>query len=168
MTTLSNKYYLQALDAYPYELAEAMESLNYAIGSNNDNAAAHCLLGQLYMYYQNDYAKAEYHYEQALVSDLEYVITYEHYSLLLIHLNEYEKALKLISHANKLRGVNYPLMISREALVYEKQQKLLKAKTLLEQAYKESCHNEQREFLKNELERVKSKAPKKKKGEKKN
>lgn len=167
MATLSNKYYLQALDAYPYDLGEAIESLNYALSYNQENAQAHCLLGQLYMDHLKDYSKAEHHYEQALISDMHYVITYEKYSLLMISLGAYSKASKLIKHAQTIKGINQAIMLQRKALIAEVNKKYSQAKVLIKQAYNESWNEDEREFLKNELNRIKSKIPKPKKKSKK-
>ncbi len=163
INTLSNKYYLQALDAYPYDLPEALESLSYALSYESNHAGAHCLLGQLNMEQLKQYDKAMMHFEQALISDINYVATYEHYSLLLITLKEYNKAKKIIKHAYTINGLNYAIMLHHEGLLNEYQGKLLKAKELMKSAYNNSCNERERSFLKNELDRVKSKIKVKKK-----
>ncbi|NRA11714.1 MAG: hypothetical protein HRT57_07155 [Crocinitomicaceae bacterium] len=45
MSTLATQYYLKAKDNYPYDLPEAMESLEYAMSYNNEHAETHCLMG---------------------------------------------------------------------------------------------------------------------------
>jgi Flp pilus assembly protein TadD len=167
--TLSNKYYLQAYEAYPYDLTEALESLSYALSYESDHAGAHCLLGRLNMEQLKQFEKAEYHFEQALISDINNVATYEHYSMLLIILKEYKKAEKLIKHAYSIRGVNIAAMQYREGLLYEFRKNIITAKKLMKQAYDNSCNEEERSFLKSELDRVKSKlnVSKKKKSKKK-
>lgn len=160
--TLSNKYYLQAVDNYPYELSEVIESLNYAISYNSDHAGAHCLLGRLYMEELKQYEKAEHHFEQALVADLNYSVTYEHYSLLLITTGEFERALKLIEYALKIKGINISLILHRKGLVYENLGKLKKAKKIIKKAYQQAYTEEIREFLQTEHSRLKDKLKKKK------
>ena len=161
--SLSTKYYLQALEAYPYDLTETIESLSYALSYDKEHAGAHCLYGQLYMEKLRQFGKAEYHFEQALLSDFSYVVTYEYYSLLLIHIQDYKKAMKLIQYAYSLKGVNHSVMMHREALISERQKLYNRARKLMQNAYKESCDEESRRFLKDELERVKSKFKEKKK-----
>ena len=167
--SLSNKYYLQAYEAYPYYLTEALESLSYALSYESDHAGAHCLSGRLNMEQLKQFEKAEYHFEQALISDINYVATYEHYSMLLIILKEYKKAEKLIKHAYTIKGVNLAVMQHREGLLYESCENLVAAKKLMKLAYANSCNEDERSFFKKESDRVKSKlnASKKKKQNKK-
>ncbi len=155
--TLSNKCYLQALEAYPYDLTEALEALSYALSYESGHAGAHCLLGRLNMEQLMQYAKAEFHFEQALISDINYVSIYEHYSMLLILLREYEKAEKLIKHAYTIKGVNLAAIQYREGLLHEYQKNMVTAKRFMKLAYDNSCNEEERSFLKHELGRVKSK-----------
>lgn len=155
--TLSNTYYLKALENYPYDLSEAMESLSYALSYDSDHAGAHCLMGRLNMEQLKRYDLAEYHFEQAMISDINYVATYEYYALLLITLKEFDRAEKLISHSYKIKGVNLSTMQHREGLLNEYCRNLKKAKSLMKEAYDNSCCEEERGFIKNELDRVKSK-----------
>ena len=161
--TLSNKYYLQALEAYPYDLTEALDSLSFALSYENNHAGAHCLLGRLNMEQLKQFEIAEYHFEQALISDITYVATYEYFSLLLIILGEYKRAEKLIKHSYTVKGISITAMQYREGLLNEYQKNMLTAKKLMKLAYENSCNQEERTFLKNELERVKSKINAKKK-----
>ncbi len=167
--TISNKYYLQAYEAYPYDLTEALESLSYALSYESTHAGAHCLLGRLNMEQLKQFEKAEYHFEQALISDINFVATYEHYSLLLITLREFKRAETLIKHAHTIKGVNVSVMFHREGLLNEYQKNFTQAKRLMKLAYNNSCNEEERSFLKNEFERVKTKlkTSKKKKSKKK-
>jgi tetratricopeptide (TPR) repeat protein len=167
MSTLSNKYYLQAFEAYPYDLTEALESLSYALSYESSHAGAHCLLGRLNMEQLMNYEKAEYHFEQALISDINYIATYEHYSMLLIILKDYKKAEKLIQHAYTIKGANVPIMHHREGLLNEFRKNMVKARRFMKLAYENSCNEEERSFLKNELDRVKSKLNTSKKKKKK-
>lgn len=155
--SLSNKYFLEALKAYPYNLAETMESLAYALSYDSNHAGAHCLSGQINMEYLKQFETAEYHFEQALISDMNYVTTYEYYSLLLISTKDYVRALKIIKHAYGIKGINIAIMQYREALLYEHQGKLDIAKTLMKTAFKNSCNGDERNFIKKELDRIKSK-----------
>ncbi|MBP6238275.1 MAG: hypothetical protein KA270_13100 [Saprospiraceae bacterium] len=43
-----DRYLVKALDAYPYNLEEAIESLDYALSGDNNNAATLCLYGRVY------------------------------------------------------------------------------------------------------------------------
>lgn len=167
--TLSNKYFLKALEAYPYDLADAMESLNYALSYDSEHAGAHCLMGQLNMEQLKQYEKAEYHFDQALICDVNYTVTYEYYSLLSIYKKQYDKALRLIDYAYTIPAINRALMKHREAIIAEYSSRLDDAKKLMKEAYNISCNEEERGFIKLELERIKDKSgsSKKKKTKKK-
>ena len=88
---------------------------------------------------------------------MNYVSTFEHYSLLLINLKEYEKAEKLIKHAYSVKGCSNIMLMHREALVLESKKEYISARRMMKTAYSDSCNEEERKFLKDELERIKSK-----------
>ena len=56
--TLSEKYLMEALDAYPYDLPKVIEALNYALSYDAENALALCLMGQFYSEQMAQYEKA--------------------------------------------------------------------------------------------------------------
>lgn len=109
--TLSDTYYLKALDLYPYELEKVTEAFNYAISYYNDHAGAPCLLGMLNMYQLGKYFEAEKNFEKSLAGDINYPETYYYYADLLIQTGEYSRAKKLIKYGYKIKGIN----LSREA-----------------------------------------------------
>jgi tetratricopeptide (TPR) repeat protein len=140
-----------------------MESLNYALSCNSEHAGAHCLLGRLYAEQLKQFDKAEHHFEQALVSDMNYVDTYAYYSLLLITFSEYGRASKLLKYAYKVKGVSMCMLKHREALICESKKEYAPAKELMKLAFVYSINEREGNFLKVELERVKSKLNKGKK-----
>ncbi|CAG0906289.1 unnamed protein product, partial [Darwinula stevensoni] len=62
-----------ALDAYPYNLEEAIESLDYALSGDNNNAATLCLYGRVYAEQLQDYATAKTYFQDALAADIKAV-----------------------------------------------------------------------------------------------
>ena len=70
MSNLLDKYLFQALDAYPYNLEEAVESLNYALSYDDKNPIALCLMGQIYAENLRNYEEAKEYYQQALAADM--------------------------------------------------------------------------------------------------
>ncbi len=155
--TLADTYYLKALDSYPWDLEQATEALNYAIGYDNEHAGALCLLGKLNMYELCNYEEAENHYEKALVSDINYTETYYSYTDLLINIGEYERAKKLIKHAYKIKGINLARMKHYEGLIAEINGDLEKALKYMTCAYDNSYKSNEHKYLKSELDRIKSK-----------
>ena len=165
--TIADTYYLKALDLYPYELDQVTEALNYAIGYDNEHAGANYLLGILYMYQLGKYGEAETHFEKALASDINHTGTYYSYTDLLIQSGEHERAVKLIKYAYKIKGINTSRMRQREGIIAEIKGNLCKAKKYMKSAYETSYRKHEREFLKNELDRIKSKLKSKKKSSRK-
>jgi tetratricopeptide (TPR) repeat protein len=155
--TLADSYYLKALDLYPFELDQVTEALNFAISYDNDHAGAHCLLGKLNLYQLGKYREAEDHFEKALASDIENSETYYAYAELLIHIGEFGRAKKLIKYAYKIKGISVWRLKYYEGLIAEIKGDYLKAKKCMKLAYANSYRKNERVFLKDELERVKSK-----------
>jgi tetratricopeptide (TPR) repeat protein len=155
--TVADTYYLKAFDLYPYELDQVIEALNYAISYDNDHAGAHCLMGMLNMYQLGKYTDAENHFEKALSSDLNHTETYYSYINLLIQTGEYGKAKKLIKYAYKIKGINISRLKHNEGLIAEINYDYQKAKKYMTYAYDSSYRKAERDFLKDELDRISSK-----------
>tara|TARA_Y100000768_G_scaffold319786_1_gene255499 strand:+ start:420 stop:554 length:135 start_codon:yes stop_codon:yes gene_type:complete len=43
METLATKYFIKATDAYPFNLEETIEALDYALSYDETHAGAHCI-----------------------------------------------------------------------------------------------------------------------------
>ena len=160
MENLATKYYLKAKDRYPYDLEEVVESLNYALSYDEEHAAAHSLMGRFYMEQVSDYQEAFYHYEQALIFDIDFVDTYYHYSKALIMYGDFDTARELLRYAQKIKGICTSCILQRKALLSEREGKLLKAKKMLDKAILRSIDNDEIDFLERELKRIKNKIKK--------
>jgi len=160
MNNLANQYYAKAYDAYPYEVAEAMEALGYALSYDENHAGAHCLMGKLCMIQLKQFEEAIYHFECVIASDPQTVDVYPWYSLLLIRTGDNEKALRLIKYAEGIKGIDQIWMKQIRALVFESQDDLQQAKKLLKGAMKSSLSNDYSRFIESELERVNKKLKK--------
>jgi tetratricopeptide (TPR) repeat protein len=157
MESLATQYYIKAKDNYPYNLEEMLESLNYALSYDEEHAASHCLMGVFHTEQSLEFHKAINHFELALVYNDYFVEIYYHYSTLLIQLNEFTKAVKLLTFAKTIKGVCISCIVQKEALIFEKKGKLKKAKQALNTAISLSLCNDKIEFLNGELKRVKAK-----------
>lgn len=155
--TLADTYYLKALNLYPYQLDQVIEALNYAISYDNEHAGAHYLLGMLNMYQLGKYSEAENHFEKALAGDINHADTYYSYIELLIQLREYDKAQNLINYAYNVKGINVPRLRHSEGLIAEIQGYLYKAKEYMKLAYNGSYRKAERDYLKDEMDRVNAK-----------
>jgi len=105
-TNLLNNYVLKAMDAYPYDLEETVENLNYALSYENHNAYALYLMGRLQAEQFGDYEKAKYYFAEALANKMDFIKVYPKYILVLIWNHDYEEAQKLIDFAHTV--FSYP------------------------------------------------------------
>ena len=61
-----DKYLCKVPNAYPYYLEAAIESLEYNMSVDNNNAATLCLYGRVYAEQLQDYATAKMYFQDAL------------------------------------------------------------------------------------------------------
>lgn len=165
---LLNNYVLKAIDAYPYELEETVENLNYALSYESDNAYALYLMGRLQAEQFGDYEKAKEYYAEALANKMDFHKVYQHYILVLIWNEDYEEAQKLIDFAFTVKGLNKGVIhlfqgqLLENLQVYKKAIKVLKKAKLF--GYNDGFIN----YVNSEMSRIKNKLnPKKKKASKK-
>lgn len=161
-TALANNYYLKALDNYPFDLPEFLESINYALAYDDTHADAHCLMGLFYMDQLQKYDDAKYHFNKALASDIEHVRSYYELIRCLITIEEYQEAFKVIDCASKIKGVSSEALDHRIAIIMERKFQLKSAKRFLQRAIEKAYFTHDREFYQAELSRVKDKISKRK------
>jgi len=166
-TNLHNIYLFKALDAYPYELETAIESLNYALSYEPNNAKALCLMAKIYAEQLGDYEKAKTLYAEALANNLEMGSIYPEY-LRVLHANEdYEEAQKVLKFAFTVKGCDKAVLYSLEGQIQEALQNYKKALKSFKNAKIYAFNSECMAAINAEIERVKEKMPKKKKAKKK-
>lgn len=167
-TNLLNNYVLKAIDAYPYELEETVENLNYALSYEANNAYALYLMGRLQAEQLGDYEKAKYYYAEALASKMDFVKVYPKYILVLIWNEDYDEAQKLIDFALTVKGLNKGEVYVLQALLLEYKQELNAAIKTFKTAKRFSFNNNYISYIDAEITRIKNKKkPKKKKASKK-
>lgn len=154
---LATSYYIKALDHYPYDLTEAMESLNYALSADDEFADAHSLMGRLYKDQFYKYEEAQYHFEMALSIDLYHTITYYPLIDLLIRQEKFKNANKLIDFAYTINGIHKPVLGSLRADILERTGDFKAAKNCLKNTILQSICSSEISILESDLERVKKK-----------
>jgi len=168
----ADEYYLKAIDNYPWDMAEVIENLHYALSSDDEHCQSNFLLGRVYMEVLKDFDQAEFYFEQALLCDLNFPDTYKFFSLLKIYKCEFEQAMKMIDYALKIKGTYKSLMYQRKSLIYECTGNLARAEEMMEKSLLFSFDNENTENFNKELNRIRKKVKslkrkkKKKKGKK--
>lgn len=63
-----NRYVLKALDAYPYNLEEVSESLEYALSYDSEDTTALCLMGRMHGEILKDFEAAKNYFWKPLRS----------------------------------------------------------------------------------------------------
>ncbi|WP_299186824.1 hypothetical protein [uncultured Aquimarina sp.] len=168
MGNLLDKYLFQALDAYPYNLEEAVESLNYALSYDEKNPVALCLMGQIYAENLRNYEIAKEYYQQALAEDIYALDVYPKYINVLLWNEDYNEAEKLIDFAVNLKGTDKALLYLKKGILFEQQEMYKEALVSLEIAKEYTYNNYFMSDIEGEEKRIKDKMPKKKKKKGKN
>lgn len=162
MSTLVNNYIFKALDAYPYDLEETIESLTYALSYDEKNTVALCLMGRIYAEKLIDYEKAKAYYAEALSENIYALEVYSHYINVLLWNEDLKEAERLIDFALTIKGSDKAVLYTKKANLYEQLKEYKKALNFLKQAKEYAFNNEYMQVIKDERERIKGKLPKKK------
>ncbi len=166
---LHNNYVFKAMDAYPYELEETLEALNYALSYNNKDAQALCLMGRVYAEQLKDYETAKQYFAEAIAQHMEMPKTYPFYIQTLLWNGDYEEADKLITFGLTVKGTDKALLQLLQGILFEKQGDFKAAIKAYKKANKTATNNCFIEYVNNEISRVKKKMdPRKKKKKKSN
>ncbi len=163
-THLLNNYVLKAIDAYPYDLEETVENLNYALSYESNNAYALFLMGKLQAEKIGDYETAKLYFAEALASKMDFQKVYPKYIQTLLWNDDLDEAQKLIDFALTIKGIDKGAIWDKQGQLFEIKQAYKKAikayKTAKVFGYNDSFIN----YTDDEISRIKSKLkPKKKK-----
>ena len=162
-TNLLNNYVLKAIDAYPYELEETVENLNYALSYESENVYALYLMGRLQAEQFGDYQKAKQYYAQALANKMDFLKVYKHYILVLIWNEDFEEAQKLIDFAFTVKGLGKSQVWVLQGQLFETQQAYKKSLKALKTAKQFAYNNDYTSFINSEIDRIKDKVKSNKK-----
>ena len=167
MSNLLDKYLFQAMDAYPYNLEEAVESLSYALSYDDKNPVAICLMGQIYAENLSNYETAKTYYQEALAADMYALDVYPNYINVLLWNEDYEEAEKLIDFALTVKGTDKAVLYYQKGILFEQQKRYKKALKILKVAKEHAYNNHFICHIEGQEKRIKGKMPKKKTQKKK-
>ena len=167
MDAKQNMYLFKALDAYPYDLEQAIEALEYALSYEPENAQALFLMGRVYSEQLQDFETAKNYFAEAMAQDMALPRLYVYYTYVLIANEDFEEASKLLEFAKTRKGLDQAQMHYLEGLIYEHKTDFKRAKRAYKLAKLLSVNNSFRGYLTSELDRIKDKQPKKKTNKKK-
>ncbi|GAA4278647.1 tetratricopeptide repeat protein [Aquimarina mytili] len=159
---LLDKYLFQALDAYPYNLEEAVESLSYALSYDENNPVALGLMGQIYAEQLKNFEAAKEYFQQALAQDMYAVDIYPKYINVLLWNEDYNEAEKLIDFALTIKGTDKAVLYLKKAIYFEHKMMYKKALKCIKQAKHNAYNNNFINDLKEEKSRIEGKMPEKK------
>lgn len=162
-TNLLNNYVLKAIDAYPYNLEETVENLNYALSYEANNAYALYLMGRLQAEQFGDYEKAKIYFAEALANKMDFIKVYPRYILVLLWNEDYDEAQKLIDFAKTVKAVGKGELLVLQAQLFESRQEYKKALKTFKNAKLLVYNNHFISFIDSEISRIKDKIKPKKK-----
>lgn len=161
MTLTKSKYYFEALDFYPYNLAECMEALNYALSYEPEDANSLCLMGRVYYEQLKNYEMAKCYFEQAMLHDVTNTNTPQYYINCLINNDDLDEAEKLIDYSLRLKGIEKSILYYYRSQISEKRGSYFNAMKFLKEGEKFCFSSCSLDLLKERKKFVKSKMPKK-------
>lgn len=164
---LNSNYLFKALDAYPFDLAETLEALNYALAYDANDVEALYLMGLVYAEQLKDYPKAIAYFEDAIAIQIDFSKVYPVYVFVLMNFEEYDKAQKALDFALTLKGMDKASLMRMQALIFEKNSKYKKAIKAFRKAKLLGMNNDFINFIDTEIRRVKEKIKPKKANKKK-
>ena len=162
-TNTYNIYLFKALDAYPFHLEETIESLNYALSYNPKDAEALFLMAQVYAYQIGDYETAKQYFEEVMIQKMEMPKLYPEYIYTLINNEDYTQAQQLLDYALQLKATDKAWLFLLQGQLFEAKQELKPSLKAFKKAKKLGRNCRFIEFIEKEINRIKSKMPKKNK-----
>lgn len=153
----SNTYIIKAIDCYPYNLEDCIESLNFALSYDDEHPIALSLMGRVQSEVMKDYAAAVYYFEKALAADTRYLETYYYFISTLLTVNQLDKAQKLIDFALTIPGIEQARILLIQIQLLERKGELKKAMKQLDSAILASTSVDQLE----EIDEIKSRIERK-------
>jgi tetratricopeptide (TPR) repeat protein len=155
---------LKAIDAYPYELEETVENLNYALSYESNNAYALFLMARLQAEQFGDYEKAKQYFAEALANKMDFQRVYPKYIQVLLDNEDLVEAKKLIDFALTVKGIDKGAIWEKQGQLFEIKQKYKAAIKALKKAKQFGFNTDFINYIDSEISRNKSKLkPKKKK-----
>ena len=156
-TQALHTYLLRAIEAYPYDLTQTLEALNYALSIDPDNAHALSLMAQLCHEQLDDYEQAKDYYEAALASRLDLPKVYPKFIFLLLQSAELDEAQRVIDFALTVKGIDRASIMAAQGQLFEQREQFENAEEALQKAKFYAYNAHFLEYVDGELNRIKLK-----------
>ncbi|WP_298237089.1 tetratricopeptide repeat protein [uncultured Algibacter sp.] len=154
---LHNIYLFRAIEAYPYELAKAIEALNYALSYEPNNVKALCLMAKVQSEQLGNYKAAKEYYENALAINMDNPDIYPEFIRFLVNSHDFDEAQKLIDFAINVKGIDKAGIKLAQGYLYEALSEFEKAEDALKEAKMFGLNSEFDYFVDEVIARVSKK-----------
>lgn len=165
-----DKYLFQALDNYPFNLEETVESLDYALSYDDKNTMALCLYARVQAEQLFNYEEAKSLFEKAIGININAIELYPFYIQTLLLNEDFEEAEKLIDFALTVKGINKVEILIKKITLLELKGEFKLAKKIIKEVKLSVTNSDYSTFieestirLKNKLKLTSNKKEKKKK-----
>jgi len=128
-----DKYLFQALDNYPFNLEETVESLDYALSYDDKNTMALCLYARVYAEQLLNYEEAKNLFERAIGININAIEVYPFYIQTLLLNEDWEEAEKVIDFALTIKGINKVEILFKRAMLLELKKEFKKAQKIVKE-----------------------------------
>lgn len=128
-----DKYLFQALDNYPFNLEETVESLDYALSYDDKNTMALCLYARVYAEQLLNYEEAKNLFERAIGININAIEVYPFYIQTLLLNDDWEEAEKVIDFALTIKGINKVEILFKRAMLLELKKEFKKAQKIVKE-----------------------------------
>ena len=153
----TNIYLCRAIEAYPYELAKAIEALNFALSYEPNNVKALHLMAKAQSEQFGDYKAAKSYYENVLAVDIDYPDVYPDFIRFLVNNDDFDEAQKLIDFAMTIKGVDKAGVKLAQGYLYEALHDFEKSEDALKEAKMFGLNSEFDYFVDEVIARVSKK-----------
>ncbi len=152
-----DKYLVQAMDSYPYDLQEAIESLDYALSYDENSTMALCLYARMYAEQLYKYEEAKEYFQKAITVDINAIEVYPYYIQTLLQNEDFDEAGKLIDFALTIKGINKVEVLMKKVLLFEMQMQFKEALSYLDDVKLSAISNEFTFLIEEAENRIKQK-----------
>lgn len=128
-----DKYLFQALDNYPFNLEETVESLDYALSYDDKNTMALCLYARVYAEQLLNYEEAKNLFERAIGININAIEVYPFYIQTLLLNEDWEEAEKVIDFALTIKGINKVEILFKRSMLSELKKEFKKAQKVIKE-----------------------------------
>lgn len=156
-----DKYLFQALDNYPFNLEETVESLDYALSYDDKNTMALCLYARVYAEQLLNYEEAKNLFERAIGININAIEVYPFYIQTLLLNEDWEEAEKVIDFALTIKGINKVEILFKRAMLLELKKEFKKAHKVVKEIKLLLIHSDYNYLIEETEKRLKDKLGKK-------